>query len=211
MQNNLKPDKLADLRVAHLNMIQGVISRMSGFSAGVKNFCVTISAAIIAVAYQKHVPMLTGAAVAVVLIFCIMDAYYLALEKRYRELYEQVAERPIAEAVNMSLKAERIDFSTCFRAIRSLSVAGFYVLLLIGVVTLLILANHEQPEQPQTPPIGNSSVVGAAEKPAGRTALIPANEGAHGGGGEEQGTAERAQSIPDANAHTTPGKPVWTH
>lgn len=50
------PDKLVDLRIAHLNMIQGVISRMSGFSASAKNFCVTVSAAIIAVAFQKPVP-----------------------------------------------------------------------------------------------------------------------------------------------------------
>ncbi len=91
-------DKLVDLRVAHLNMIQSVISRMSGFSAVAKNFCVTINAAILGFAFQKQNSALMWAAVAVILIFYAMDTYYLALEKRFRALYEDVAARPFTTA-----------------------------------------------------------------------------------------------------------------
>jgi len=76
MANQTPPsvDKHVDLQIAHMNMIQGIITRMSSFSAGVKNFCVTISVGIIAVAFQKQVPMLIWAAGAVVLIFGSMDS-----------------------------------------------------------------------------------------------------------------------------------------
>ncbi|MEA3009923.1 MAG: hypothetical protein QOJ91_1615 [Sphingomonadales bacterium] len=201
---NPTPDKLVDLRVAHLNMIQGVISRMSGFSAGVKNFCVTISAAIIAVAYQKQIPMLVWAAVAVVVIFCIMDTYYLGLERRYRELYEDVAARPFDQASNMSLKSERLNFSTCFRALRSNSVAGFYTLLLIGIVTLLNIANHVQPQPTQTAPVSHRGATRPAAKRVGDVAGLATRAGADGRTDKDKATpAERAQPFLDANTNTT--------
>lgn len=143
------PDKLVDLRVAHLNMIQGVIARMSGFSAAAKNFCVTINAAILGFAFQKQNPALIWAAAAVVLIFYAMDTYYLALEKRFRALYEAVAARPFADAAQLSLIPPKWCFSTTWKAARSLSVVGFYALLLLGVMLLLSFANHEQPVRPQ--------------------------------------------------------------
>lgn len=208
--NDPPADKLVDLRVAHLNMIQGVISRMSGFSAGVKNFCVTISAAIIAVAYQKQVPALVWAAVAVILIFCIMDTYYLGLERRYRELYEDVAARPFAQAASMSLKAERLNLSTCFRALRSNSVAGFYTLLLIGVVTLLIVANRVEPESAKISPVSDRGSFGPAEKRVGEPTDLTLGAGAHGR--EQAGkpaAIERAQSVLEANTNQAgPRQPV---
>lgn len=204
---NLTTDKLVDLRVAHLNMIQGVISRMSGFSAGVKNFCVTISAAIIAVAYQKQVPMLVLAGAAVVLIFCIMDTYYLGLERRYRELYERVAARPFDQAPDMSIKAERLSLSTCFRALGSISVAGFYTLLLIGVVTLLTLTNHVQPEPAKATLVGDSGSAWTGEKDVRETSSVAARAGVDGSKGQEP--AERAQPVRDANTNSTsPGEPI---
>ena len=174
-------DKLVDLRVAHLNMIQGVISRMSGFSAAAKNFCVTISAAITGFAFQKQVPMLGWAAFAVVLIFYSMDTYYLALEKRYRALYEEVAARDFADAAQLSLKSPPWSFFTTFRAACSASVIGFYVLLLIGVVTLLTVANDEQPvrpEQAKGAAVSYRGSAGAAERP--QTARVANRAGADG-------------------------------
>lgn len=194
---NPTTDKLLDMRVAHLNMIQGVISRMSGFSAGVKNFCITISAAIIAVAYQKQVPLLEWAGAAVVLIFCFMDTYYLGLERRYRELYERVAARPFDQAPDMSLKAERLNLSTCFRALRSISVAGFYVLLLTGVITLLTLANHVQPEPAKTTLVDDGGPARTGEKHVREISGVTPHAGVNRRKGQEP--AKRAESVRDAN------------
>lgn len=97
------PDKIIDMKIAHLSMIQGVIARMSGFSANAKNFCVTIIAAIIAVAFDKDVPLLGYGAATIIMVFALMDTYYLSLERRFRNLYERSANTPADEAVNMSL------------------------------------------------------------------------------------------------------------
>ena len=95
---------LTDFRIAHLGMIQGVISRMSGFSAATKNFAVTLSAAIVAIAFDKQASLLVAAAALAVVALAVMDAYYHNLEVRFRELYRAVVERPIDQSLNMSLE-----------------------------------------------------------------------------------------------------------
>ncbi len=42
----------AQMRLAHLNMIQGIIGRVSWFSATIKNFTVTICAGVTALSFQ---------------------------------------------------------------------------------------------------------------------------------------------------------------
>lgn len=208
MTNSKNPtsDKHVDLQIAHLSMIQGVIARMSSFSAGVKNFCVTISAGIIAIAYQKHIPMMFAAAIAVVLIFFLMDGYYLALEKRYRQLYEEVALRPLGQASDMSLKAKELDLSTYFSAARSISVAGFYALLLIGVLTLLTIANNVEPEPAKTQSDSTGSPSGPSASRAEKSANVPSGSGtvesANGA------AAQRTQPTSSATAASNARKPV---
>jgi hypothetical protein len=161
-------DKLVDLRVAHLNMIQGIIGRMSGFSAAAKNFCVTISAVIIGFALQRQVAMLGYAVVAVIVIFYIMDTYYLVLEKRYRTLYEEVAARDFSDAAQLSLKPPSWSYDTITAAGCSTSVIIFYVIPLIGVVILLLVTSHEQPvrsEQFKRFAVSDCGSAGSAERP----------------------------------------------
>lgn len=200
---NPSPDKLVDLQIAHLNMAQGVIARMSSFSAGVKNFCVTISAGIIAVAYQKQIPMLTEAAIAVVLIFFLMDGYYLALEKRYRELYEEVAKRPLGQASDMSLKAKKLDLSTYLIAARSISVAGFYALLLSGVVLILTIANHVVLEPAKESPVNSRSPSGSSAISAAKPANVSAGPGAFGVASGAAPTSIAAQRAEPAGVAST--------
>lgn len=209
---NSSSDKLVDLQIAHLGMIQGVIARMSSFSAGVKNFCVTISAGIIAVAFQKQIPMLIGAAIAVVLIFFLMDGYYLALEKRYRELYEKVAQRPLGQAPDMSLKAKRLDLSTYIAAARSISVFGFYALLLCGVLTLLFIANHVEPDPAKAQPVSARSPTGPSAIRTAQSANVsvgPSAIGTASGAAPTSVAAQRAEPVSlAATATSDAGKPV---
>lgn len=133
-------DNMVSLRISHLGMVQGTIARMSGFSASVKNFCVTITAAVLAITFQQRAPILLWAALAIIVVFCIMDTYYLALERRYRNLYEEVAARPIDLAQDLSLNAPYLYLRDYLGAVRSGSVDGFYMLLILGEGVLLVIA-----------------------------------------------------------------------
>ncbi|WP_317973697.1 hypothetical protein [Novosphingobium pituita] len=215
MANQTLPsvEKLVDLRIAHMNMIQGIITRMSGYSAGVKNFCVTIIVGIIAVAFDKQVPMLIWAALVVVLIFGLMDCYYLALERRYRQLYKNVSGRSLDKASNMSIKADKLDLSTYLTAARSVSVAGFYALLLIGVVVLLTIANHVEPEPAKARSDSPCSSSGASSIRTEQPADVPACPGASrvaNGVVSTSGQCTEPAGLPTAAAPGV-GRPVRPH
>jgi len=80
------------VRIAHLQMIQGVITRMNANSFGLKTAAVTLVAAL--VAYYGAVPnasLIVGlGGVIVIAVFWGLDAQYLRWEKLFRALYDHV-------------------------------------------------------------------------------------------------------------------------
>lgn len=76
--------------IAHLNMIQSIITRMSGNSASAKNLCITIVAALLALYANKPVIGYLYIAYMPIILFFFLDAKYLRLERAYRALYDSV-------------------------------------------------------------------------------------------------------------------------
>jgi hypothetical protein len=74
----------------HLALIQGVITRMAGNSFLIKGWTITLVAGLTALATDKSDRSFAWIAVAVVIVFALLDAYYLALERAYRTLYADV-------------------------------------------------------------------------------------------------------------------------
>lgn len=124
---------LVNLRTAHLSMIQGVISRVSGFSAAVKNFAVTVVVALAVFAFDKKVVTPLLAAAVAVGAFLIMDGYYHLLEVRYRELHKAIAKKPIEAGSDMLLEAPRPTWANFRKVITSKTLLPFYVLLLFSL------------------------------------------------------------------------------
>ena len=118
-------------------MIQGVISRMSGFSAAAKNFAVTVSVAIVAIAFDREAPSLLWTGIAATILFLLMDGYYHLLEVRFRELYRTTAERPIELGSDMLLNAPLPTGANVRKVLISATLLPFYVLLLFALVIAL--------------------------------------------------------------------------
>lgn len=84
-----------NLNEKYLEFIQSTISRMAQNSFQAKTWCITILTAIVAFYLSqvddklKRISVI--AAFAVVIIFCAIDAYYLYLERGYRDLYSFAA------------------------------------------------------------------------------------------------------------------------
>ena len=74
---------------AHLNMMQGVISRMAENSRYCKMWCVTLVAAVLVLVARTGEPQHALIALAPTLLFWGLDAYYLALERGFRKSYCQ--------------------------------------------------------------------------------------------------------------------------
>lgn len=84
-------------KIAHLQMIQGVINRMGSNSFAVKGWSITLTAAMFALAAAKDAQSgLILIAYFPVGLFWLLDAFFLRQEKLFRKLYNQV--RTVQEA-----------------------------------------------------------------------------------------------------------------
>ena len=71
----------------HLNIMQGVIQRMAENSRSCKVWCVTLVAATLVLVARTGEPQHALIALVPTLLFLVLDAYYLALERAFRNSY----------------------------------------------------------------------------------------------------------------------------
>lgn len=72
---------------SYLTILQGVIGRMASNSAGAKTWCIALVSAIIVVIADKGEPRYVWIALVPIGLFFLLDAYYLGLERQFRERY----------------------------------------------------------------------------------------------------------------------------
>lgn len=137
---SLGPDKIADLRLKHLEMVQAIVTRMANYSATLKNYCITLVTAIAGFAITVQKPLAVLLALVPVLVFALLDGQYLRLERRFRELYDLSRKEGwgVAPSFEIDLgKAPRIGFWGVFF---SWSIGVFYIPLALGIVGVVIIA-----------------------------------------------------------------------
>ena len=80
------PDDSSSVHI-HLGLVQAVIQRMASNSASCKTWCITLVAGILIVVADKGKPAYALIAVIPTFLFLALDTYYLALELRFRDAY----------------------------------------------------------------------------------------------------------------------------
>jgi hypothetical protein len=127
-------------RLKHLELIQGVITRMGGNLFTLRGWMITLVVGLSVAFLEVGRNELQIILVLVILIFWVHDAYFLSLERGYRCLYNKVRK----------LKEEEIDFSmdiSEFNKLRQTSIlhcmasstlAYFYIptLILIFIISI---------------------------------------------------------------------------
>ena len=78
----------------HLEMIQGIINRMAGNLFFLKGWAITLIAALFALSAKDSEPNFFIIAYFPVIIFWIMDGYFLSQERLFRDLYNHVRKIP---------------------------------------------------------------------------------------------------------------------
>lgn len=121
-------------KLKHLEFIQNIITRMNSNSFMIKGWAVTLISAILIFADKSNekgyliVPLLAT------ILFFMLDAYYLCMEKKYRELYNKVVKQS-EDDIDFTIDASSINISI-FDALKSPSIWLLYVLL-IGLIGLM--------------------------------------------------------------------------
>lgn len=82
----------------HLEFIQNIVSRLGSNGFQVKAWAITIVSAILALAAAKETnqrQLLVQIAFIPVIMFWILDGYFLSQERLFRDLYGDVAQKPL--------------------------------------------------------------------------------------------------------------------
>ena len=72
---------------SYLTLLQGVINRMAADSSACKTWCIALVSAIVVIIADKERPQFVWISVIPIGLFLFLDAYYLGLEKRFRDHY----------------------------------------------------------------------------------------------------------------------------
>lgn len=119
---------------AHLGILQTVIQRMAGNRSSAKAWCITLVAAILVVVADKGHPQYALIALIPTVLFLVPDAYYLALERGFRESYRlfigKLHRGQLRAADLYEVNPKGSLARGVFAAFLSFSILPFYVTLL---------------------------------------------------------------------------------
>jgi hypothetical protein len=133
-------DQEAQNKIAYLSMLQAVITRMESNSASTKNYAIAILSALLALfAANKDKTFLTVAIVPSV-IFMILDAKYLRLERAFRARFDSVRKEPITQGNDFSMSPSFIAGESTLSVMFTWSVAWFYVPIILGLFLFSLLS-----------------------------------------------------------------------
>lgn len=126
-------------KIKNLEMIQAIITRMAQNSFMIKGWALTLVVAMFA-----FVPKTAGLFVPIVivpiLLFALLDAYYLQLERRYRKLYDIVRNKE-EERIDFELKITKeceTSNNNLLNCIFSRSILIYYIPILCVSVGIII-------------------------------------------------------------------------
>ncbi len=83
---------MSDEKLKHLEFIQNVITRMNTNSFQIKQWAVTLVCALLAIFASTQNTFFVLTAIFPAVVFWFLDAYYLMQERKFRGLYNDVAE-----------------------------------------------------------------------------------------------------------------------
>lgn len=126
-------------KIKHLELIQAVINRMANNSFLIKGWCVTLVAAILALANKD---MNRGFIVVIfipILMFWFLDTFFLKQEKLFRDLYNEVRLKNEDE-IDFSMKTNRNDwFKKNIQAAFSITICPFYGFMALATLFAIAL------------------------------------------------------------------------
>lgn len=120
----------------YLEFIHGVITRMASNSFAMKGWMIAIISALLALyadSKPKNECYLLVAAIAT-LLFWIIDAYYLYIERKYRKLYNDIIYDEKVTLFDMSTKKYENFFNFLKAMFGSVSTIVMYLPIIAGLI-----------------------------------------------------------------------------
>jgi len=123
----------------YLDILQGVINRMAANCTGCKTWCLTLVSATVVIVADKSQPEYVWIAFAPLLLFCCLDAYYLTLERSFRNRYNAFVDKLHAGQVRVSdlyTLTPQVDWSSRLKSFGASSIYPFYLFLALMLLAV---------------------------------------------------------------------------
>lgn len=131
-------DDQLKIKIAHLNMLQGVISRMATGSFTIKGYVVALLVALLIAFSRESVDKGFSIIIYFPFLLSLLDIYYLRQERVYREVYNRSAKSKESDC-NFSMGPSKDDLSSIsyWGCSTSVAIWPFYGLLVLLVTVFL--------------------------------------------------------------------------
>ncbi len=128
----------------HLEIMQGVIARMAENSRSCKVWCVTLVSAVLVLVARTGEADHALIALAPAILFYVLDAYYLSLERGFRQSYGDLVGKIHSRQVSISdlytvAPTGSITQGLLWAMFQSFSVLPFYLVVLATVLLAWLL------------------------------------------------------------------------
>jgi hypothetical protein len=134
----LSLEKVAELHVKNLEMLQTLISRMAGYGASFKSYCITVATAVIGFGLTLHSPALASLALLPVIAFAVADAQYLRGERRFRALFDAARKEAWDAMPTFDINLQSAPPESFWSAATSWSIVWFYAPLTIMIIIAVL-------------------------------------------------------------------------
>jgi hypothetical protein len=134
--------------IKHLEFIQNSITRMNANSFQIKGMSVTITAALLALYASSDRPLYIFIAIIPTIIFWFLDAYYLQQERKFRGIYNDVAElsnaetRVLVRVFEMPLQKYCGGKYSYWNMFWSRTICSFYLFLVFLLIATILLSKY---------------------------------------------------------------------
>ena len=114
-----------EAKLKHLEFIQNVIDRMASNSSTLKGWCITVVTALLTLTTTNNGYYIV--LVYPIVMFWLLDAYFLRLERLFRKKYDEVRQTP-PELVDfsMNISSEASQINSWLRSVLSQTLLVFY-------------------------------------------------------------------------------------
>jgi uncharacterized membrane protein len=121
----------------HLQMIQAVIDRMGRNSFLLKGWSISLVAALLGLAVDKANSDFAVIAAVGATVLALLDGYYLAVERRYRDLYNEAIDQAQTVA-EWSLTAKKVKAGDVWSALFSATVLPLHGTAIVCAVVVAL-------------------------------------------------------------------------
>lgn len=132
-------------KIKHLEFIQATITRMNQNSFQIKGWMITIVSALLALYANSENVIYISIAIVPVVIFWMLDAYYLQQERKFRGVYNDVAglspddSRVSIKDFEMPIQKYQGGKYFYLNVLLSKTILPLYGIAIVGLITAYIL------------------------------------------------------------------------